>query len=142
MPGIKLRDLSSVYLTEPVGFESAHLFYNLVARIETILSPWEVMLRCLEIELRLGRKRSGRMEDRVVDLDLLLYEREVLQGEWLSLPHPRLAERAFVLVPLVEIAPDLEHPVLRRSMRDLLRDLDSLAGVRVLGSLDHLMQEV
>jgi len=139
-PGIFPHRVSSVYLTKPVGFSSNNWFYNLVVSVWTSLSTWELMLRGLEIEIRLGRVRGRGLADRVVDLDLLFYDEAVIEGKWVQVPHPRLHERAFVLVPLSEIAPDLKHPLLGQTVRELLLGLEADQKVFCLGSLIEILK--
>ncbi len=134
-PGIFPGPVSSVYLTEPVGFSSPHWFYNLVAIVRTSLSPWELVLRTLEIERQLGRVRKDGLKDRVVDIDILFYGEEVIRGSWLEVPHPRLHQRAFVLVPLCELVPEWRHPLLGHTVQELLEGLPEGSRVYRLGPL-------
>ncbi len=109
-PGIRVRRVSSVYESEPVGYKEQGWFLNQVAEVETSLDPWQLLRALQGIENRMGRERLFRWGPRVIDLDLLLYEGLVLEEEELTLPHPRMYERNFVLFPLNEIAPGLVHP--------------------------------
>lgn len=95
---------SSVYETEPWGLENQDSFLNMCIRIETILSPTELLQRLLGIELELGRKRIIRWGPRTIDLDILIYDDVNIEEDDLVIPHPRITERAFVLIPLSEIA--------------------------------------
>ena len=105
--GAQLLAISSLYETEPIGLPGAPEFLNAVAEIRTSLSPEELLEVCLRIEKRLGRVRTGQLDSRTLDLDLLLYGDERRSTGRLILPHPRMAERGFVLQPLAEIAPDV-----------------------------------
>jgi len=120
--GVRLVRLSGFYCTEPVGMETPFWFVNAVGVVATSLPPEKLLDALLAIEGELGRDRSLGC-DRVIDLDLLLYGDLVRESENLSVPHPRMHERFFVLAPLVELAPDLVHPVLKRTMAELLRGL-------------------
>jgi 2-amino-4-hydroxy-6-hydroxymethyldihydropteridine diphosphokinase len=112
---------SSVYETEPWGFESPHFFLNTVIKVETELSPLKLLEMVHIIEAELGRKRSRtRYVSRVMDIDILFYDDEVISTKELVIPHPLIAERKFVLVPLTEVEPELVHPVSRKTIAELL----------------------
>jgi 2-amino-4-hydroxy-6-hydroxymethyldihydropteridine diphosphokinase len=114
-PEIRVADVSSFRDTEPVGYVDQPRFLNAVAAVETELGPRELLERMLAVERVLGRERAGpRYGPRTIDLDLLLYGDEAIAEPGLVVPHPRLAERAFVLEPLAELAPDLVLPDGRR----------------------------
>lgn len=106
--GIRVIKASSLYLTKPVGRENQPDFLNAVIAVETILSPRELLEACLDIEKRIGRRRTIRWGPRVIDIDILLYDGITLDEEDLKIPHPAMLERAFVLAPLAEIAPDID----------------------------------
>ena len=120
--GLDVIRLSSIYETEPVEYENQPAFLNLVAELRgsTLPSPEQMMARLLRIEYALGRTRDIRMGPRTIDLDLLFFKDQRLETEFLTLPHPRVALRRFVLVPLNELVPGLIHPVLGKSISELL----------------------
>ena len=113
--------LSGFYETEPWGFESENFFLNAAVKLKTSFSPLEVLQITQQIEKELGRteKSNGVYHDRIIDIDILLYEDEVLQIPELTLPHPLMHERNFVMDPLAEIAPFVVHPVLKERIIDL-----------------------
>ncbi len=115
--------ISSFYRTEPVGYHEQEDFINAVAAIETDRTPDDLLRVCHAIEDRLGRKRGLRWGPRTADLDILLYGSQVVNQPGLSIPHPRMAMRKFVLIPLVEIAPDAVNPQLHRTAAQLLAEL-------------------
>jgi 2-amino-4-hydroxy-6-hydroxymethyldihydropteridine diphosphokinase len=130
---ITLRRVSGVYETEAVGGPADNPpFLNAILEIETSLSPRELLAACLAVEDEFGRSRPMEWAPRTLDIDLLLYGDAVVAEDDLQIPHPRLHERAFVLAPLREIAPDLMHPVLHRTMAELADDLAAHADVVLL----------
>lgn len=117
--GLRLLRVSSVWETEPVGRRSQPWFLNLVVEAETELFPRLLLARLQRIERELGRRRPAPGAPRPIDIDLLLYGEAVVRTPELELPHPRLGERRFVLEPLAELAPELRHPVSRRTVREM-----------------------
>jgi 2-amino-4-hydroxy-6-hydroxymethyldihydropteridine diphosphokinase len=130
LPKTHLLRLSPVYETNPVGPPQPP-YLNMVAELETELSPKGLLAEMLRIEKALGRERRERWGPRTLDLDLLLYGDLVLEEAGLSVPHPRLHERAFVLVPLLDLLPEGRHPLLGQSFAELLASLDA-SSVRPL----------
>lgn len=128
---IELINYSSIYETDPVGYEDQAQFLNMVIEVKTNLKAEKLLEVCLQTELVLGRKREVKWGPRTIDLDILLYNQENMETEKLVVPHPRMAERAFVIVPLLEIKPDIQFPD-KEKFLDL--DLDQLLhteGVRI-----------
>lgn len=120
---------SSVYDTEPMDNPSQPRFLNMVCRVTTTLEPKMLLAVIKGIESKMGRLPAPTSSPRVIDIDILLYDDRVVDTPELKIPHPRLAERAFVLVPMAELAPDLQHPVLKQTMKDLLRMVKGTQGV-------------
>jgi 2-amino-4-hydroxy-6-hydroxymethyldihydropteridine diphosphokinase len=122
--------ISSIYETEPVGFKTKDRFLNMVAEVDTTLEPLGVMEMILQVETLLGRVRKGnKYSSRVIDLDILLFGNRIIENDSLSVPHPRMHERRFVLVPLCEISPDLVHPILEKSIKTLLSECQDKSSV-------------
>ncbi|HEV2834935.1 MAG TPA: 2-amino-4-hydroxy-6-hydroxymethyldihydropteridine diphosphokinase [Pyrinomonadaceae bacterium] len=130
--GLDVIRVSSIYETAPVEKEDQPNFLNMVAELRgsTLPSPEQLMARLLRIEYALGRTREVRMGPRTIDLDLLIVKDEQLNTEFLTLPHPRLHLRRFVLVPLNELVPKLVHPVLSEPIHELLHKTPDISEVR------------
>ena len=131
-----IERVSSVYDTAPMLVTDQPRFHNLALAATTNLEPLELLRAVKAIERKLGRTSGPRYGPRVIDIDLLFYDQLVLHSNELTLPHPRLAERAFVLAPLAEIAPALIHPTLGQSVSDLLLHVAG-SDVQRLGPLLH-----
>lgn len=117
--GIKVVHISSVYETDPVGYVEQKAFLNMVVEVETYLMPWQLLEQTARIETSLNRKREIHWGPRTLDIDILLYNEEMITSEKLIIPHPYMMERAFVLVPLVEIAPHVAIPMTGKGKDDL-----------------------
>ena len=115
-----------MFVTEPVGFTSAHLFINMVVRLETTLTAIQVLKTTQQIEKELGRKKkstNGIYHDRQIDIDILLYDEEIILTSSLTIPHPHMKERRFVLEPMAQIAPQLIIPNETKTIAELLADI-------------------
>ena len=119
---IEVLKVSSVYETAPVGYVDQAAFLNIVVELKTVFTPHELLSKCNEIEDLLGRKRVVRWGPRTVDLDILLYNEENMKTEDLIIPHPRMGERGFVLVPLMELNSNLIDPRTKQAFSNLVHD--------------------
>ncbi len=126
--------MSSTYETEPWGFADQPSFLNLVCKVETALTPDGLLDLCRNVEREVGRVPTFRDGPRVLDVDILAYGTEAIATPDLTVPHPRMAERAFVLAPLVEIGDQWVHPLLGRSAAQLLAEVGGKEGVKLWGS--------
>lgn len=133
---INVLKASSIYQTAPVGYTDQPDFLNMVIEIDTSLIAIDLLDVCQDIEQHLGRKRTIRFGPRTIDLDILVYNQENRQSERLIIPHPRMYERAFVLVPLKEIAPNLHIPKIEKRVIDLIEELtvDATRDVKLYNS--------
>lgn len=131
---INIESTSSIYETEPVGYLDQPAFFNLVCKGTTHLSPLDLLKFVKDTEVHLGRQPTFRNGPRIIDIDILLYDDLCIQEEQLTIPHPRMAERAFVLVPLAEIAPDAIEPTSKQTVQALLAAI-SQQGVSKAGAI-------
>jgi 2-amino-4-hydroxy-6-hydroxymethyldihydropteridine diphosphokinase len=122
IPDTRVTAQSRFYRTEPVGVEGHDWYVNGVISLSTGLSAQDLLKNLLDIEQIMGRERKKKWDSRTIDLDILLYGQEVIEEEGLTVPHPLMHLRRFVLEPMVQLAPDLIHPVLGKSMAGLLED--------------------
>ena len=128
---VKLIKTSSFYETEPWGEIEQGWFINCVIEIETVLDAYRLFSVIRKVEEGFKRKRVKKGGPRIIDLDVLFFDREIINTEGLTIPHPLLHKRRFVLMPLNEIAPDLVHPVFKKSVADLLKALDDNKKVKI-----------
>ena len=126
---LRVAKISSVYETEPIGDINQPRFLNLVCQIYTSLAPMALLTLAKGIESRLGRTSGKSNAPRPIDIDILFYSDQIIETPELIIPHPRLVERAFVLVPLAEIAPYLVHPVSGKTIKELLQGIKETQGV-------------
>ncbi len=129
--------VSSLYETEPVGHKDQPWFLNCVCSVETDLSPRALLKFVKAIERKLGRKPTRRFGPRLIDIDILFYDSLVFDSPELTIPHPRLVERAFVLVPLKEIAPNLVHPLSGLAIEELLERAEKLERTRLYSEFSN-----
>ncbi len=120
--GLTVLRISSLYRTSPVDYREQDWFLNMVVEIETLMTPEKLLHHCQAVEEQLGRKRLIEKGPRTPDVDILFYGSEVIRNAGLIIPHPQIAERKFVLVPLAEIAPHLIHPVTKKSVLQMLQE--------------------
>jgi 2-amino-4-hydroxy-6-hydroxymethyldihydropteridine diphosphokinase len=121
---VKIDRKSAIYESEPVGFTGQDEFLNQILVVETELSPMQLLDICLQVEQHMGRIRVEKNGPRNIDIDLLFYKDEIMSEKTLLLPHPRVAERRFILVPLAELLPDELHPVMDVSFQELLENCE------------------
>jgi 2-amino-4-hydroxy-6-hydroxymethyldihydropteridine diphosphokinase len=131
-PHVTVTKKSPVYETQPWGMADQPAFLNMVLRGKTQLAPMELLKYLKDLETRLGRRPSIRYGPRIIDIDMLFYDDVILKTPKLTIPHPDLHERAFVLVPLADLAPGLVHPVIGKTIRQLLAEVDT-TGVEKYG---------
>ena len=131
-PDVKVVAESHIYETPPWGYEDQPAFLNMVVKAETGLEPEPLLKYLKQLEAELGREQNFRWGPRVIDLDILFYDDLVIESPPLVIPHPRLHERAFVLVPLSNVAPDLVHPVFHQKISALLTEIDT-QGINCIG---------
>jgi 2-amino-4-hydroxy-6-hydroxymethyldihydropteridine diphosphokinase len=138
---MRLAEISSVYETEPMYREDQGRFLNCVVVAETDIEPTALLGWLKETETEMGRyPQAARNAPRLIDMDILFYGERVISGPSLQVPHPGIAERAFVLVPLQEVRPQLVHPVLKKSVTELLDELHARKGVvKMPGLLSGLL---
>ncbi len=129
--GIRPKRVSSFFETEPVGNTAQPWFLNLALEVETVLTPEDLLQSCQQIELSRGRVRSFHGAPRTLDLDILLYGNLIQRDPHLTIPHPRMIDRKFVLKPLAEIAPEVLHPILKASVLSLLQSCTDRSSVQL-----------
>ncbi len=134
--GVEIIRTSAFYESEPWNMNSDNWFVNAVVELKTTLMPHQLLEQCQRIEKQLGRKPSkpGEYEDRTIDIDILFYKKEIINEPDLIIPHKYLHLRAFTLVPLLELIPDFEHPVLHKTISQLHEDLENPEMVFLYGT--------
>ena len=136
LEGVEIIRTSAFYESEPWNMKSENWFVNAVVELKTTLTPHQLLEQCQRIEKQLGRKPSqpGVYEDRTIDIDILFYKKEIINEPDLIIPHKYLHLRAFTLVPLLELIPDFEHPVLHKTISQLHEDLENPEMVFLYGT--------
>ena len=134
---VSLIRSSAIYETEPWGNQEQGWFLNAIIEVKTKLSPNDLLKHCLDVEKRLGRNREGQAHwgARVIDVDILLYGDSIINEIDLKIPHEHLHERAFALVPLLELIPDYEHPIYKKTLLTLHEELEEPEDVYLYGTI-------
>ena len=141
LEGTKVLKVSGMYETEPVGYEDQPYFLNICVLVNTMQSPMELLDSIHEIENILKRKREIRWGPRTIDIDILLFDKQVIDEEDLQIPHPEMPNRMFVLQPLNEIAPYIRHPWLGKTVGQMFRELEAREKEQPSGNEIHKIQE-
>lgn len=131
-PQMEVKAKSKVYETPPWGYAEQEKFLNQVLKVKTYLEPEQLLKHLKRLEVALGRTASFQNGPRLIDIDILFYDNLVLESPALVIPHPHVHERGFVLLPMMDIAPDFVHPVKQRSVRDLIAGCDLRGIVQVV----------
>jgi 2-amino-4-hydroxy-6-hydroxymethyldihydropteridine diphosphokinase len=131
--------LSSVYETEPVGYTQQPLFLNAACCASTEQNPEQLLIIFKEIETSMGRVPSFTNSPRIIDIDILFYDSQIVRTPELTIPHPRITERAFVLIPMVEIAPELTHPENGSTIQELVDHLETVSGIHKWAEAEEIM---
>lgn len=131
-PQMTVKAKSKVYETPPWGYTEQDKFLNQVVKVTTYLEPEKLLKHIKRMEVALGRKATFRYGPRLIDIDILFYDEEILESPSLTIPHPNLHERGFVLLPMMDIAPDLVHPVKKKSIRELIGFCE-MGGIKQFG---------
>jgi 2-amino-4-hydroxy-6-hydroxymethyldihydropteridine diphosphokinase len=130
--GMRVTSLSSIYQTSPIGYLDQPDFYNMVIEMETLLTPTQLLAAILQIEKKLHRVRTMRWGPRTIDIDILLYGDHLIQSKELQIPHPRMKERAFVLIPLYELIGNKILPGTEQTLREWIEQLPPGQGIQML----------
>jgi 2-amino-4-hydroxy-6-hydroxymethyldihydropteridine diphosphokinase len=135
----KVSKTSGIYETEPWGFNSDQWFYNIAVELNTEFAPENLLAILLQTEKIMGRERINKetYENRIIDIDILIYENQIIKNEYLEIPHPRLHLRKFALSPLIEIASDIIHPVFKKKMKQLLIECKDESNISNIGHLHN-----
>lgn len=135
LAGVNVERVSSFYLTQPWQMNSDNNFINCIVEVKTVLEPEELHSELKNIEIKVGRKDFGLNRDREIDIDIIFYGNRIINRKDLVIPHPRMHSRMFVLQPLLELAADFEHPVLKRSVRELVALTEDTLRVTKLNNI-------
>jgi 2-amino-4-hydroxy-6-hydroxymethyldihydropteridine diphosphokinase len=134
-----ISSCSCIYESEPWGFEANEKFLNQVLLLHTMLGPFALLASLQEIEIRMGRIRNKTgYESRIIDLDILYFNNEIIHNEVLKIPHPAMHQRAFTMVPMAELAPDFLHPILKMSQTEILSMLEDKKDIKRFNATEKI----
>jgi 2-amino-4-hydroxy-6-hydroxymethyldihydropteridine diphosphokinase len=134
-----IRQISGVYETDPFGYADQPVFWNLALQLDSAPEPARLIAELKSLERRLGREQTFRMGPRLIDIDVLLYGNRRVKSAQLEIPHAGMLDRRFVLRPLIDLAPELRHPVTGMRLRDRLAELGDDGTVRRIGSAEEVL---